>query len=370
MKSCRMAVGEGRPLLSLHAQFDELVRNRTVLTTPESDQNFLQFVTAAEKRRQRWENAELECQRLTIELTGAAQEVTVLERKLESVRGMLEGEMGLRRRVEEDRDSLAAQLEAVRRLVLGDGEGGGAALHRLLADVQYATSSRHPASPQSFSPRRLFPSIHVTGADRTQDSVAGVEELSFDDTGDMCEDSPVLGQMAGASHVMTRHGRKRSRGAVLDPVEERSGGRRLEERDQERRQGERDEGKKKQRRSRSVGFRESSGARTRSRSLQVREAAGAEGSPAGHMMVQKTVLKSEKCGVCLKRLKFGKIVLRCSTCKLSSHTDCAVRMPASCGGLPPPASPTVVSRSPQAARGPRTPGPRSARQKFASPMLR
>ena len=36
-----------------------------------------------------------------------------------------------------------------------------------------------------------------------------------------------------------------------------------------------------------------------------------------HAMEQKTILKSEKCGLCGERMKFGKVGLRCSECRLS-----------------------------------------------------
>ena len=67
-----------------------------------------------------------------------------------------------------------------------------------------------------------------------------------------------------------------------------------------------------------------------------------EDSPAGHEMQQKTVLKSEKCVVCAKRMKFGKIVLRCAVCKVGVHQECALRVPVVCGGGG--LSPTLVSR--------------------------
>jgi hypothetical protein len=87
-------------------------------------------------------------------------------------------------------------------------------------------------------------------------------------------------------------------------------------------------------------------------------------------MVQKTVLKSEKCGVCAKRMKFGKIGLRCVACRLTLHTDCGPGVPSLCGG---PASPTAVSRSPEGSgRALRTPRRQDSvrKQIFASPMLR
>merc|ERR1711934_701230 len=119
---------------------------------------------------------------------------------------------------------------------------------------------------------------------------------------------------------------------------------------------------KRRKRSCSVGQRESlTGVHTRSQD---------GGSPAGHKMAQKTWLKSEKCGVCAKRMKFGKIGLRCIVCKLSLHTDCAPGVSGLClGPTATPSSPTLVSRTP--ARSPDHAGrTRTRAPLFASPMLR
>ena len=87
-------------------------------------------------------------------------------------------------------------------------------------------------------------------------------------------------------------------------------------------------------------------------------------SPGGHALVQKTVLKSEKCGVCHKRLKFGKLVLRCTACRLALHTDCSPAA-AACAGT----SPAGGGHSPEPAASPRR-RPGARKQIFASPMLR
>merc|ERR1711909_47792 len=41
-----------------------------------------------------------------------------------------------------------------------------------------------------------------------------------------------------------------------------------------------------------------------------------------HTLVERTVIKSEKCVVCSKRVKFGKISLKCVHCKETLHMEC------------------------------------------------
>ncbi|KAM9343826.1 rac GTPase-activating protein 1 isoform 2-T3 [Pholidichthys leucotaenia] len=57
-----------------------------------------------------------------------------------------------------------------------------------------------------------------------------------------------------------------------------------------------------------------------------------------HEFVSKTVIKPESCVPCGKRIKFGKISLKCRDCKVVSHLECRERCPLPCipnlGGTP------------------------------------
>ncbi|XP_034029344.1 rac GTPase-activating protein 1 [Thalassophryne amazonica] len=57
-----------------------------------------------------------------------------------------------------------------------------------------------------------------------------------------------------------------------------------------------------------------------------------------HEFVSKTVIKPESCVPCGKRIKFGKISLKCRDCKVVSHPECRDRCPLPCipnfGGTP------------------------------------
>ena len=72
------------------------------------------------------------------------------------------------------------------------------------------------------------------------------------------------------------------------------------------------EGAKKRARSKSVGFQEDLPTKATSSIPDTLDNYGAR----SHDMEQKTILKSEKCGLCGERMKFGKVGLRCSECRL------------------------------------------------------
>ena len=201
--------------LSLVAQFDQLVRNRAVLTAAEGEEKFLSFVKGADGNRQRWEAAEVECEKLTEQLTKSTQEVSMLEGRLDQARGMLQTEVEGRRKAELERDMLAQKFQAVQSLVL---EGSGGARRSLHQQV-----SRILGTPETGGP--IFPSIHLDATsrnDRTDGSVLDVDDLSLDDTADLCQDSPL--PLNSGRRSRSRGGRKRSRsksqGRVLDRVEE------------------------------------------------------------------------------------------------------------------------------------------------------
>ena len=69
----------------------------------------------------------------------------------------------------------------------------------------------------------------------------------------------------------------------------------------------------KRTRSKSVGFQEDLLTRITS---SVPDPQLHDNETRSHDLEQKTILKSEKCGLCGERMKFGKVGLRCSDCRL------------------------------------------------------
>lgn len=84
--------------------------------------------------------------------------------------------------------------------------------------------------------------------------------------------------------------------------------------------------------------------------------------PGGHSLVHKTIIKAEKCSACDKRIKFGKIALKCGSCRMVLHSECSDLAPVLCSR----GTSSPVSRTPIGDRN-RSPSKKSY---FASPMLR
>ena len=49
-----------------------------------------------------------------------------------------------------------------------------------------------------------------------------------------------------------------------------------------------------------------------------------------HQFVQKNNFKTETCGPCQKRIKFGKICYKCRECRAVAHPECRDRAPLPC----------------------------------------
>jgi Rac GTPase-activating protein 1 len=243
------------------------------------------------------------------------------------------------------------------------------------------------------TPRVKQPVVGILKKANMTDSVCDVEDFSFDDTHDLCSSpSRLMDTITSAERRRSRGKRSRSGGHRDGPVLENIASPRKDPHFAAH---------KKLRRSRSIGVAFQGVDNTMSDSEDVdlvrqqraysltdkseaqrpresrrndvglsspRVRTGSEAHLPGdqlHNFAQKTSLKPEKCFVCLKRIKFGKVSLKCAGCRMTVHTECSGRMPPLCARSQSPdvcGTPRVdvggLGRSP------------SKRTYFASPRLR
>jgi len=338
--------------LSVVAAFDDLVRNSSVLTSGSEDE-FLKFVVNSEVSRQRWEHAELECQRLSIELTKCSQDISGLEQKLQHARLMLDTELHLRKKAEAERDKLANQLMVLRQLVMDTDHGAGGLDEVTLNKIRSLDKCGARSNTNILSPglTREAMTCRRRSGNMTEGSVLDVEDLSFDDTLGLCESRT----RAGTTYKGERE-KKRSRSGTRRSEVVMVG----------------ESAKKKGRRSYSVGINENIDVveieprvkMRRSKEEKENVNMGQE-EVGGHTLVERTVIKPEKCTACSKRIKFGKICIKCIHCKMVIHMECRDK-----AGTCVISSPTKVSNHPLPSLY-ITPSKREPKTTiFASPMLR
>lgn len=107
--------------LSLLASHDEVVRCMNVHLNGACEEEFLKFAVNQEEMRQKWLASIQECQRLHSALEKSHQEAADLDKKLSHARRLLDEEKRKRRTVEEQRNSLEKQIAMARDLLFNDG---------------------------------------------------------------------------------------------------------------------------------------------------------------------------------------------------------------------------------------------------------
>jgi len=319
---------------SLVVQFDELHRNSTVLKNSSEDE-FYRFVLNAEVNRRRWENAEIECQRLSIELTKASQEKTCLEEKLNLARSMLDNESYARKKAEVEAKLLSERLEKLRKVVMDDHLVDEVKLDKLKNFDHFESQSDDFFSAEIATPKGILKNCNVT-----EQSVRDVEDFSFDDTRDLC-DSTSLCDYDLRGRMRKRSGTHQQANGEVEVNGGHPNGRRSTNTNK---------------RSRESVFGQSGNSPDKNRQDDVESAVGGGKTlHCNHNFVTKALLKKDNCcGLCGKRLKFGKIGVKCTICKIMLHSECKE-----------PSSPQV-SRTPIRARDR---SPSCKRQYFQSPML-
>lgn len=289
--------GASQEGISAVAQFDQLVANRGVLTTSETERKFLDFVkgNAIVSSSLRADRAEAEQEYLCQRVALANQEAARLRAALEKTRLELQVEAELKKKAEKERNLLDQKFADLRQLIIG-----GAGERALLLDMQKILEG-------------------------TEEQVRGERLSSAKGMPRRSSCSP--------PHLLDRRMEEHMTVADLENLDNM-------------------EGQKKRARSKSVGFQEDLPTRATSSIPDTLDSNGA----GSHDMEQKTILKSEKCGLCGERMKFGKVQLRCSGCRMTIHANCANLMTRSC--------PMLETRKEK-------PMPTTLKnQRFASPMLR
>ena len=355
--------------ISLLTEFDELVRNEKILNEG-AEKEFLKFVKSSQSKNSHQEVAEQECQRLSLQLSEASHEIVGLEMKLKQARDLLDNETQARKRAEGERDKLQAQFDNLKRLIFEtDGVDEGTLrkvknFESFQVNDGFGTASLGGGGGYGnvLSPglMREAANCRRRSTNMTDGSVLDVDDLSFDETVNLCESRTRAGTRFNKTDSEARESRKRSRSIPRIEI-------RAHDSSPER-------SRKKERRSRSVGI--SNKVEVLEITPRVTSSASdtSSASQQQHTWDRKTEVKSNKCSACGKRIKLGKIYHRCRHCRVAVHPECETRLGSGCVGIqstgPPSASPSKVSFLPSGYLT-RTPSKKESNQRpiFESPML-
>ncbi|OAD60257.1 Rac GTPase-activating protein 1 [Eufriesea mexicana] len=367
--------------LSLLASHDEVVRCTNVLINGACEEEFLKFAINQEEMRQKWLASIQECQRLHSALEKAHQEATDLDRKLSHARRLLDEEKRKRRAVEEQRNSLEKQIAMARDLLFNDGgrnlndetreklqflnnttlNGRHSNIHikdvhqndklntiaeldstgSILSDLSCFSKSEDDldisAIIQQTQKKREWKEHRPSGEYATKKRRSTVQKVAELNSSDRI--------VATTTVVMPKDGNITASSVIeaipgdenVDPQGP------LHSSRKRRKSGDRSKSKLTPIDTNEI---QADTAPSAPKIEALTSGSDSEGvfkpspniggytlntkSARGHSFIAKTIIKPEVCTPCDKRIRFGKVALKCKDCRATAHTECKDLVPLPC----------------------------------------
>ncbi|XP_037540607.1 rac GTPase-activating protein 1 [Nematolebias whitei] len=341
----------GTEVLNLQSFYEKL-RTQVDLLNENIEPNFIQMAQNFEDCRRKWLRTEQELGSCKEKLTKAEMERGALDVKLKHARNQVDVEIRRRQKAEADYETLERQIQLIRDLLTSEGSSNSIQLSAEQRSALAFLSANTQGATNVNTSRRLM---------TIDESASILSDISYDKTDDSLD--------WDSSNVRTvklkkREKRRSSRYADGPPApskRSRSTGRTSEKGNETLvtkttvtvpTNGGPVEAvstietipywTRSRRKTGTVSLINSHQS-INDRSLEGQTKAGAstpqsKGGVRLHEFVSKTVIKPESCVPCGKRIKFGKISLKCRDCKVVSHPECRERCPLPCipnlGGTP------------------------------------
>ncbi|XP_068589095.1 rac GTPase-activating protein 1 [Cebidichthys violaceus] len=333
----------------LQGLYDQL-RTQVDLLNENIEPNFIQLAQNFDDCRRKWLRAEQDLGSCKEVLTKAETERGSLEVKLKHARNQVDIEIRRRQKAEADCEKLDRQIQLIRDLLISEGSSNSIQLSAEQRSALAFLNTNCQAAASLNTSRRLT---------RIDESASILSDISYDKTDDSLDwDSSNVRTVRLKKREKRRSSRNHVDGPPVASKRSRSTGRALE------RVNETlvtkttvtvpvDGGPVE-----AVSTIESVPYWTRSRrktaamewdseSVQSEDVFKQPGNPEAerkvapstpqshgsvrlHEFVSKTVIKPESCVPCGKRIKFGKIALKCRDCRVVSHPECRERCPLPC----------------------------------------
>uniref|UniRef100_A0A4W3GUE6 Rac GTPase-activating protein 1 n=1 Tax=Callorhinchus milii TaxID=7868 RepID=A0A4W3GUE6_CALMI len=300
-------------MVSLRSMFDQLLRQVEVLNEGIEPQ-FIQLAKNFEECRRKWQKTELELAHAKERLTKTETERGALDVKLKHARNQVDVEMKRRQKSETECERLERQIQLIRELLIAEGSVS----IQLNEEQKSALAFLNPKGSNSngqTSQRRL------STIDESA-SILSHSDISYDKTDDSLDwDSSVV----KTSKLKKRE--KRGNDSIIakttltlpndgGPIEAVST---IE--------------------TRWLNYEITSDTPSSNMPSSTKKtdsepsdncSTPQNGGMRLHEFVSKTVIKPESCVPCGKRIKFGKLALKCRDCRVVSHPECRDRCPLPC----------------------------------------
>ncbi|XP_065275571.1 rac GTPase-activating protein 1 [Emys orbicularis] len=330
-------------MLNLRNLFDQLMRQSEFLNEG-NEYQFIQLAKNFEEFRKKWQKADHELARYKDLLMKTETERSALDVKLKHARNQVDVEIKRRQRAEADCEKLERQIQLIRELLMCDASGS-----IQLSEEQKSALAflNRPQLSTGGSGNRRLSTIDESGSI--------LSDISFDKTDESLDwDSSLVKAVRLKKREKRRSSRQfiegppgplkktRSIGSTVDqgnesivakttlmvpndggPIEAISTIQTIPYHLRSRRK---------------TGSLQpwNSDSSLGSRQLESRSETDGSNTPQSnggmrlHEFVSKTVIKPESCVPCGKRIKFGKLSLKCRDCRVVTHPECRDRCPLPC----------------------------------------
>ncbi|KAI5609021.1 rac GTPase-activating protein 1 isoform X1 [Silurus asotus] len=334
-------------VMNLHSLFENL-RGHVEVLNDSIEPQFIQMALNFEDCRRKWLRVEQELASCKEVLAKAETERGALEVKLKHARNQVDVEIRRRQKAESDCEKLDRQIQLIRDLLVTEGSSTSIQLNDEQRSALAFLNARSQAPANLNSSRRLA---------TIDESASILSDISYDKTDDSLDwDSSVVRTVRLKKRQKRRSSRNHTDGPPAVAKRSRSTGRTSEK------------GNESLVAKTTVTVPNNGGLIeavttleavpywTRSRrktaamvwdtadtdsvqSVDVIKRSGTKAEPSTpqsngsvrlHEFVSKTVIKPESCVPCGKRIKFGKISLKCRDCRVVSHPECRERCPLPC----------------------------------------
>ncbi|ROL43166.1 Rac GTPase-activating protein 1 [Anabarilius grahami] len=339
-------------VMNLHSVFESLRAQADVLNESIEPQ-FIQMALNFEDSRRKWLRLERELNACKEVLTKAETERGALEVKLKHARNQVDVEIRRRQKAEADCAKLDRQIQLIRELLVSEGSSNSIQLNEEQRSALAFLNAR------SQNPTNLNTSRRLTTID---ESASILSDISYDKTDDSLDwDSSAIRTVRLKKRQKRRSSRNHTEGPPAGAKRSRSTGRTSEK------------GNESLVAKTTVTVPAGGGpieavttveavpywTRSRRKTAAVEwdtadtdsvqsmdvfkqpshpngESKAEPSTPQGnggvrlHEFVSKTVIKPESCVPCGKRIKFGKLSLKCRDCRVVTHPECRERCPLPC----------------------------------------
>lgn len=337
-------------VMNLQSLYDQL-RTQIDLLNENIEPNFIQMAQYFDDCRRKWLRAEHELGSCKEVLTKAETERGALEVKLKHARNQVDVEIRRRQKAEADCEKLDRQIQLIRDLLTSEGSSNSIQLSAEQRSALAFLNTNCQAAAASLNTSRRLTTI--------DESASILSDISYDKTDDSLDwDSSTVRTVRLKKREKRRSSRNHIDGPPVVSKRSRSTGRTSER------------GNETLVTKTTVTVPANGGPVeaistietvpywTRSRrktaamewdseSVKSEDVFKQPGNPEGerkpapstpqshgvvrvHEFVSKTVIKPESCVPCGKRIKFGKISLKCRDCRVVSHPECRERCPLPC----------------------------------------